>query len=80
MMALTQGLARRMHQAAKRKMLCRLGMVSDQKFYLDSGMAKPRTDIERIKLHCDSETCWWKHWPQVHRFLLPIARMDHGKS
>jgi hypothetical protein len=25
-------------------------MVSDQKFYLDSGMVRPRTDVERAML------------------------------
>lgn len=63
MMAFTQGLARRMLQAAKRKMLCRLGMVSDQRFYLDSGMVKPRGDVERIMLYCDAVDI---------EFMLPV--------
>ena len=48
------GLARRALQAAKRRIVQRLGFVSDQKFYLDSGMVSPRTDIERIELYCDA--------------------------
>jgi hypothetical protein len=50
----TQGLARRILQAAKRKLIYRAGMVSDQKFYLDSGMVSPRADVERIALYCDA--------------------------
>jgi len=63
MMVSTQGLARRMLQAAKRKLVYRLGMVSDQKFYLDSGIVKPRADVERIMLHCDAVDI---------EFLLPV--------
>jgi hypothetical protein len=63
MMGSTEGLARRALQAAKRKMLYRLGMVSDQKFYLDSGMVRPRTDVERIMLYCDAVDI---------EFLLPV--------
>lgn len=57
------GLARRIRQAAKRKIVNRLGMVSDQKFYLDSGMVSPRTDVERIMLYCDAVDI---------EFLLPV--------
>lgn len=46
-------LARRALQAAKRKIVQQLGIVSDQKFYLDSGMVMQRTDVERIMLHCN---------------------------
>lgn len=62
-MGSTRGLARRALQAAKRKMLYCLGMVSDQKFYLDSGMVQPRTDVERIMLYCDAVDI---------EFLLPV--------
>jgi hypothetical protein len=48
------GLARRALQAAKRKIIVHLGFVSDQKFYLDSGMVRPRVDVERIMLYCDA--------------------------
>ena len=44
-------------------MLYCLGMVSDQKFYLDSGMVQPRTDVERIMLYCDAVDI---------EFLLPV--------
>src|ERR1035438_9335687 len=57
------GLARRALQAAKRRLLIRLGMVSDQKFYLDSGIVRPRTDVERIMLYCDAVDL---------EFLLPV--------
>ncbi len=50
----TQSLARRAIQAVKRRLLIRLGMVSDQKFYLDSGIVRPRTDVERILLYSDA--------------------------
>lgn len=63
MKGLTPGLVRRMRQAAKRKILNRLGMVSDQKFYLDSAMVSPRTDVERIMLYCDAVDI---------EFLLPV--------
>jgi capsular polysaccharide biosynthesis protein len=49
-----QALARRILQAAKRRTLVRLGMVSDQKFYLDSAIVQPRKDVERIMLHSDA--------------------------
>jgi hypothetical protein len=48
------GLTRRALQAAKRKIVYQLGFVSDQKFYLDSGMVRPRTDVERIAMYCDA--------------------------
>ncbi len=32
----------------------RLGMVSNQKFYLDSAIVQPRQDVERITLHSDA--------------------------
>lgn len=54
MMGSTNGLARRALQAAKRKIIYRLGFVSDQKFYLDSGIVQPRSDVERITLFCDA--------------------------
>src|SRR5215467_4381180 len=54
MMGSTRGLARRMLQAAKRQLIYQAGMVSDQKFYLDSGMVRARTDVERITLYCDA--------------------------
>jgi capsular polysaccharide biosynthesis protein len=38
-------------------------MVSDQKFYLDSGMVSPRTDVERIMLYCDAVDI---------EFILPV--------
>lgn len=47
-------LARRPLQAAKRKAIGRLGLISDQKFYLDSGITRQRTDVERIQLHSDA--------------------------
>jgi len=53
-MGSAQALARRALNTAKRKAVVRLGMVSDQKFYLDSGIVKPRQDVERIALHSDS--------------------------
>jgi capsular polysaccharide biosynthesis protein len=53
-MAGIHGLARRALQAAKRKVIYRLGFVSDQKFYLDSGIVRPRTDVERIILYSDA--------------------------
>lgn len=62
-MNLNRGLARRAIQAAKRRLLYRLGMVSDQKFYLDSAIVKPRLDVERIMLHCDAAEV---------EFLLPV--------
>lgn len=57
------GLARRALQAVKREIICHLGFVSDQKFYLDSGMVTPRTDVERIALYCDAADI---------EFLLPV--------
>jgi hypothetical protein len=57
------GLARRALQAAKRKIIHHLGFVSDQKFYLDSGMVTPRTDVERIMLYCDAVDI---------EFILPV--------
>jgi hypothetical protein len=56
-------LVRRALQATKRGIVCRLGFVSDQKFYLDSGIVKPRTDVERIALYCDAVDI---------EFLLPV--------
>ena len=53
-MSKTRGLARRALQAAKRKIIDKLGFVSDQKFYLDSGIVRPRTDVERIMLYSDA--------------------------
>jgi hypothetical protein len=50
----THGLARRALQAAKRKIVGKLGFVSDQKFYLDSGIVRQRTDVERITLYSDT--------------------------
>jgi hypothetical protein len=47
-------LARRALQAAKRRIIYKLGFVSDQKFYLDSGIVRPRTDVDRIMLHADA--------------------------
>jgi capsular polysaccharide biosynthesis protein len=44
-------------------MLQHLGMVSDQKFYLDSAMVSPRTDVDRIMLYCDAVDI---------EFLLPV--------
>lgn len=54
MLSSTHGLARRALQAAKRKIICKLGFISDQKFYLDSGIVRPRTDVERIMLYSDA--------------------------
>lgn len=54
---------RRVLQAVKRKLVIRLGFVSDQKFYLDSGMAMPRSGIERIMLYCDAAEI---------EFVLPV--------
>lgn len=56
-------LARRSVQAAKRKMVMRLGFVSDQKFYLDSGMTQPRADVERIQMYSDAVDV---------EFILPV--------
>jgi capsular polysaccharide biosynthesis protein len=53
-MADTHGLARRALQAVKRKVIYQLGFVSDQKFYLDSGIVRPRTEVERIVLYSDA--------------------------
>lgn len=58
-----QRLARRALQAAKRKVVNHLGFVSDQKFYLDSGIVAPRTDVERVALYCDAVDI---------EFLLPV--------
>ena len=52
-----------MLQRAKRRLLSRLGMVSDQKFYLDSAIVKPRKDVERIMLHSDAVNI---------EFVLPV--------
>lgn len=51
---LTANVVRRAVNALKRKAIIRLGLVSDQKFYLDSAIVKPRGDVERIALHSDS--------------------------
>ena len=48
------GFVRRALQAAKRKIVYQLGFVSDQKFYLDSGIVRPRGDVERIMLYSDA--------------------------
>ncbi|MGA7314594.1 MAG: glycosyltransferase family 61 protein [Silvibacterium sp.] len=47
----------------KRKIIYHLGFVSHQKFYLDSGMVTPRTDVERIMLYCDAVDI---------EFILPV--------
>jgi hypothetical protein len=39
---------RRAESAVRRKLVQRLGLVSDQRFYLDSFMVSPRADVERI--------------------------------
>lgn len=57
------GFARRVLQAAKRKIITQLGFVSDQRFYLDSGMVTQRTDVERITLYCNAVDI---------EFLLPV--------
>jgi hypothetical protein len=57
------GIARRALQAAKRRITYQLGFVSDQKFYLDSGIVRPRTDVERIALYSDAIDI---------EFLLPV--------
>ena len=57
------GLARRAIQAAKRRIIDKLGFVSDQKFYLDSGIVRPRGDVERIALHSDAVEI---------EFILPV--------
>ena len=59
----THGLARRTLQSAKRRIIYQLGLVSDQKFYLDSGMVRPRTDVERIAVYADAVDI---------EFLLPV--------
>ncbi|MGC1294076.1 MAG: glycosyltransferase family 61 protein [Alloacidobacterium sp.] len=59
----THGFARRVLQAAKRKIITQLGFVSDQKFYLDSGMVTQRADVERITLYCNAVDI---------EFLLPV--------
>lgn len=64
MMGSIHGLARRALQAVKRKAIHQLGLVSDQKFYLDSGIVRPRTDVERIALYCDAVDI---------EFLLPVS-------
>jgi len=51
---LIPGITRRAAHALKRKAIIRLGLVSDQKFYLDSAIVKPRGDVERIALHSDA--------------------------
>src|SRR5215469_8048975 len=53
-MPTASGLARRVIQAAKRRIAYKLGFISDQKFYLDSGIIRPRTDVERIMLYSDA--------------------------
>jgi hypothetical protein len=62
-MSSTHGLPRRALQALKRRVVIRLGIVSDQKFYLDSGIVKPRQDVERITLHSAAVTL---------DFILPV--------
>src|SRR5713101_940989 len=63
MISSAHGLARRALQAAKRRIIYQLGFVSDQKFYLDSGMVRPRADVERIMRYCDAVDI---------EFLLPV--------
>src|SRR5437762_1232291 len=41
----------RAEQALKRRAIVRLGVVSSQKFHLDSFMISPRSDVERIGLY-----------------------------
>jgi len=55
--------ARRVLQAAKRRIVNRLGVISDQKFYLDSAIVRPRSDVERIMLHSEATDV---------EFLLPV--------
>jgi hypothetical protein len=57
------GLTRRLIQVAKRKIICRLGFISDQKFYLDSAIVKPRADVGRIAKYCGAVDL---------EFLLPV--------
>jgi capsular polysaccharide biosynthesis protein len=59
----THGLHRRALQALKRRLVTRLGIVSDQKFYLDSGIVTPRQDVERLTLHSGAVTL---------DFILPV--------
>ena len=40
--------SRRATSVIRRKVIRRLGLISDQRFYLDSCMVAPRTDVERI--------------------------------
>jgi hypothetical protein len=42
------GAGRRANSAIRRALVHRLGLVSDQRFYLDSSMVSPRADVERI--------------------------------
>jgi capsular polysaccharide biosynthesis protein len=63
MISEAQSLVRRAVQALKRRMLVRMGVESDQKFYLDSGIVKPRQDVERIALHSDAVSL---------EFILPV--------
>jgi hypothetical protein len=63
MIARAHTFARRAVQALKRRLLVRLGMVSDQKFYLDSSIVKPRSDVERIALYSDAVAL---------EFILPV--------
>lgn len=59
----TQGIARLMLQAAKRRVIYQLGFISDLEFYLDLEMVRPRTDVERIMLYFDEVDI---------EFLLPV--------
>lgn len=44
----------RVEQALKRRLITRLGCVSDQKFHLDSVMVSPRNDVERLGLYSET--------------------------
>jgi len=63
MMLPMRELARRVLQASKRKLVQQLGFISDQKFYLDSAMVQPRTDVDRIAVHSEAVEI---------EFLLPV--------
>lgn len=57
-------------QALKRRLITRLGCVSDQKFHLDSLMVSPRNDVERIGLY--SEATQMTIQLPVNRSKLPL--------
>lgn len=44
----------RVEQALKRRLITRLGCVSDQKFHLDSLMVLPRNDVDRIGVYSEA--------------------------